>query len=88
MNKVARLLPEQYRDFVHRMEVIRLRSEIDCLSGRISIEERDAAAERTWQAAELVDRANTANFLPDDLLKDVDALTRLTYIGEDGQPCP
>ena len=42
MNKMHRLLPEQYSDFVHRLEVIRLRGEIQLLSGQITAAEKDA----------------------------------------------
>ena len=83
MNKETRLLPEQYRDFLHRMEVIRLRSEIDFLSGRIAAWERDTVVQRTWQAIQLVDAVNSAGFLPDERLAELDALADLTYTGED-----
>ena len=84
MNKAARLLPEQHKDFLHRMEIVRLRAEIDCLSGRIDAGERDSLIERTWRAVELVDAANTAGFLPDERLAELNALAELTYVGEDG----
>ena len=88
MNKAARLLPEQHTEFLHRMEIVRLRTEIDRLSGRISDGERDAVMERVRQAIELVESANEAGFLPDERLAEVDALAKLTYTGEDGQPHP
>ena len=88
MNKEARLLPEQHKDFLHRMEIIRLRTEIDCLSGRISAGERDSLIRQTWQAIELVEHANKARFVPDDYLVELDNLAKLTYTGEDGQSYP
>ena len=88
MNKAARLLPEQYNAFLHRMEVIRLRGEIDCLSGRISAGERDGLIRRTWEALELVDAVNAIGFLPDERLAEVDALAELTYADGDGTRQP
>ena len=88
MNKAARLLPEQHSDFLHRMEVVRLRAEIDFLSGRVDAGERDETVRRTRQAVELVDAVNAMGFLPDERLAEVDALARLTYTGEDGEPRP
>ena len=88
MNKAARLLPEQYREFLHRMEVVRLRAEIDCLSGRIDAGERDSLVRRTREAVQLVDAVNAMGFLPDERLAELDALAALTYTGEDGKTYP
>ena len=88
MNKAERLLPEQHRDFLHRMEIVRLRSEIDFLSGHITAEERDAVVERTWQAIHLVDTFNEAGFIPEERLAELDILDKLTYMGEDGKLYP
>ena len=85
MNKAARLLPEQRVDFLHRMEVVRLLSEIDFLSGRISAEDRDAVARQVRQAIELVDSVNTAGFVTDERLEELKALAGLTYTGENGK---
>ena len=84
MNKAARLLPEQHTEFLHRMEIVRLRAEIDCLSGRISAGEKDDILQKVRQALELVESVNTAGFLPDERLAEIDALADLTYTGEDG----
>ena len=88
MNKSARLLPEQYGNFLHRMEIVRLRGEIDFLSGRISAEERDGIIRRTHEAAELVDSINGVGDLSDERLAELDVLATLTYREEDGQYCP
>lgn len=88
MNKMARLLPEQYAAFTHRMEVIRLRAEIDCLAGRATPEERENTIRRTHEAAELVDAVNAAGFLPDEKLEAVGELRRRAYTGEDGETLP
>ena len=88
MNKMARLLPEQYTAFTHRMEVIRLRAEIDCLAGRIAPEEREETVRLTHEAEQLVDAVNTAGFLPDDKLEAIARLRRCAYAGEDGRALP
>lgn len=88
MNKMARLLPEQLTAFTHRMEVIRLRAEIDCLSGRITPDEKDRLVSQTYLAAELVERVNSAGFLPDDKLDAVAQLHNQSYSGPDGQVLP
>ena len=88
MNKAARLLPEQHKDFTHRMEIVRLRGEIDCLSGRISAGERDSLVRRTREAVELVDAVNAQSFLPDERLTEIGALAELTYTDGDGAVHP
>lgn len=88
MNKVARLLPEQHSAFLHRMEVIRLRAEIDCLSGRLSREEQEAVCRQTREAEKLVEQVNTAGFLPDERLAQLKELGTRTYIGADNTPLP
>ena len=88
MNKSARLLSEQYGDFLHRMEVVRLRSEIDLLSGRISAEERDGIIRRTREAVELVNSINGVGYLSDEKLAELDSLAALTYREEDGSSRP
>ena len=88
MNKAARLLPEQYTELLHRMEVIRLRSEIDFLSGRIGAGERDGVIRRTREAVELVDAVNAMGYLPDERIAELDALAALTYTGEDSESRP
>ena len=88
MNKSARLMPEQYGNFLHRMEVVRLRGEIDFLSGRISAEERDGIIRRSHEAVELINSINSVFFLPDERLAELDALAALTYHDESGQSLP
>ena len=88
MNKSARLLPEQHSNFLHRMEVVRLRGEIDFLSGRISAEERDGIVGQTRKAVELIDSINAVGVLPEERLAELDALAALTYREEDGQLHP
>ncbi len=62
MDKPARLLPEQHTAILHRMEIFRLKSEIDCLSGRLTEEERQALVSRTHEAEALIESVNAAGF--------------------------
>lgn len=84
MNKMHRLLPEQYADFVHRMEVVRLRGEIDRLSGRMTLEEAGQLMADTQEAQALVDAINGCGFVTDDKLAALDELGRRTYRDSDG----
>ena len=88
MNKAARLLPEQYNNFLHRMEVVRLRGEIDFLSGSISSAERDDIILRTREAENLINSINAVGVLPDKCLAELDELATLTYHDENGRVLP
>lgn len=88
MNKANRLSPGQYADFTHRMEVIRLTARIHALEGRITPAEQESLCRRTREAAELVDAANSAGFLKDDLLEELTCLYQERYTGADGLPHP
>lgn len=86
MDKPARLLPEQYSAFLHRMEVIRLLGEIDALShGRAGAEE---LARATHEAETLVEAVNAAGFVTDEKLAALERLSRRTYRDRDGQERP
>lgn len=86
MDKPARLLPEQYSAFVHRMEVIRLLGEIDALSGGGA--DPTALARETDEAKALVDSVNTAGFVTDENLAALDRLSGRTYRDRDGRERP
>lgn len=88
MNKSERLLPEQYADFIHRMEVVRLLTQIDQLSGHITLEDEGKRTGQTWDAVKLVDSINTAGFVTDEQLEQLEMLRRETYTGEDGKRHP
>lgn len=88
MNKAKRLLPEQYSAFRHRMEVLRLRTDIDRLAGRITAGEKETAVSQIQEAVRLVDEANEAGFAGDDLLEKLALLRNRTYTGEDGEIHP
>lgn len=88
MNKAKRLSPGQYADFTHRMEVIRLTARIQALQGSISPEEEAELLRQTREAGELVDRADSAGFLPDETLEQLTQLQSKTYVSEDGRLLP
>lgn len=88
MNKMARLLPEQHAAFVHRMEVVRLRGEIERLSGRISTEEAERLIFDTQAAQELVDAVNSCGFVTDERLAQLDGLKKRTFTDSDGSVKP
>lgn len=88
MNKMARLLPEQRTAFLHRMEIVRLRGEIDLLSGRITKEERAALIRDTEEAEKLVEAVNGAGFVTDERLAGLVRLRERTYTEADGGSRP
>lgn len=88
MNKMHRLLPEQYTAFVHRMEVVRLRGEIDRLSGRMTPEEAGRLVNDTQEAQALVDAINGCGFVTDERLAELDALRERTYTDSNGSRKP
>lgn len=88
MNKEKRLLPQQYAEFTHRMEIIRLCAEISRLSGTSSPEEAEALAQQTAEAARLVDSANSAGFINAETLEALEALRAKTYTAHDGSTRP
>lgn len=88
MDKPARLRPEQHTAIFHRMEILRLQGEIDCLSGRISAGERKELIKRTREAEELVESVNAAGFLSDEKLESLRLLSEQTYTDERGQTLP
>lgn len=85
MNKSERLLPEQHMEFIHRMEVIRLRAEIEYLAGRMTSGEKEDMISQTREASQLVDETNTAGFVSDETMEKLEKLYQKTYVGEDGQ---
>lgn len=88
MNKSERLLPEQYTEFSHRMEIIQLQSKIDWLSGLITSEANEEIIGQAQEALRLVDETNTAGFVTDETLEKLKNLHEKTYIGKDGAKYP
>lgn len=88
MNKAKRLLPDQHMRFLHRMETIRLLTRIRELKGEISAHEADALIRQTQEALRLVDEADSAGFLKDDLLEQLNSLQDRSFTAEDGTVQP
>ena len=66
MNKMHRLLPDQYQNFQHRMEIIRLNGKIERLKGVISEEDEQALYAQIEQVKNFVEQLNKAGFLSDE----------------------
>ena len=85
MDKPTRLLPEQHKDFLHRMEVIRLQSRIKHLEGGMSMETYEEIQTATREAQCLVEEINTGRPLADGEKEAVEALAERTYMDKDGE---
>ena len=83
MDKQARLLPEQYNAFLHRMETARLLGKIDSLSGKGG--NLDKLLEDIEKAEKLVKSVNVAGFVTDEMIKALAQVTERTYIDREGK---
>lgn len=88
MDKEERLLPQQKADFAHRMEVVRLRAEIDFLKGTISEDEKEAVIRQTRKAEEAVAQIGKGAPLKDADRETVRELAARTYVDENGEAHP
>lgn len=88
MNKMHRLLPEQYQNFRHRMEIIRLSGEIEKLKGHISIEEEQELYCQIEHAQNFVEQINQAGFLSEQQQEELKQLSRQTYLDKNGRQQP
>ncbi|NBH72807.1 GAF domain-containing protein [Clostridiaceae bacterium] len=86
MDKPARLLPDQHKAFLHRMEVIRLLGEIETLSGRRT--NLDELVQETRAAESLVESVNAAGFVTDEKLAALENLSGKMYRDRDGRELP
>ena len=86
MDKQARLSHGQHQAFLHRMETLRLLGEIDALSGRR--ENLEGLWEDINKAGGLVESANTAGFVTDEMLESLKQLAERTYRDRDGKEKP
>ena len=84
MNKEYRLRPEQYQNFCHRMETIRLTAKIEHLHGSLTDEEYEKMVSGTREAFALVEEAKKAERITDSMLAGIQDLRTRTYTGEDG----
>ena len=87
MDKETRLGPA-IREIRHRFSTMGLLDRIALLEGRISEETFNENAALREEGLALVEKANTAGFLPDDLLSAVDMLAARTYTDEQGAEQP
>lgn len=85
MDKPTRLLPAQRTAFLHRMEVIRLKSEIKYLKGDMSSEEYEKLLATTEEAQSLIEEINGGRPLTDEEKEAVEALAARTYFDKDGE---
>ena len=84
MDKPTRLLPEQHSEFLHRMKVLRLLSEIDSLSGKCG--NLDGLINDINKAEELVESVNDAkHYVTDEDIKALKQLTKRTYTDKNGK---
>ncbi|MCI9181603.1 MAG: HD domain-containing protein, partial [Lachnospiraceae bacterium] len=88
MNKMHRLLPDQYQNFQHRMEIIRLNGKIERLKGVISEDDEQALYAQIEQVKNFVEQLNKAGFLSDEQKQELDLLARRTYLDEQGEQKP
>lgn len=88
MNKDTRLLPEQKNEILHRLEKIRLLTEISFLKGEISELELQNCKNMLKIAGEEIVRANRAGFCPDELREEIERIRKQTYQEEDGSLHP
>ena len=71
-----------------RLRTIALLARIACLSGELTREEYNRELSDLKTARDLIARANTAGFLSDEMLIQIDALATRTYLDETGALCP
>ena len=88
MNKMHRLLPEQRDAFIHRMEVVRLRGEIERLNGLITLEEAGRLIRDTRDAEALVNAVDGCGFVTDERLAELAGLKKRTFTDSDGAVKP
>lgn len=87
MDKATRL-GDLHRDVTHRFASMGLLNKIARLEGRISEEAFDALEAQRLQALALIEKANTAGFLPDEMLAAIGQVAQRTYLREDGTEAP
>lgn len=85
MDKPLRLRPEQHEEFLHRMEIIRLKGRIEYLEGKASESDFEALLAATEAAENLIEEMNTGRPLTDLQKEALEVLAGRTYRDEDGQ---
>ena len=87
MDKESRLGPA-IRDVRQRFSTMELLSRIAFLEGRMSAEEAEKLETERMEALALIEKANTAGFLPDDTLGAIHVLVERTYTDLSGAEFP
>ena len=87
MDKPTRLGPamDTIRD---RFRTIHLLDRIAALEGQFPLEEYQRREQERADALALIERSNSAGFLPDETFAQLDALSKRTYTEEDGEKRP
>ena len=88
MNKPERLSPIQKADIRHRLEIIRLRSDIECLQGALAPEERDRLKEETRRTGDAIREISAAGYLSDERLAWLEEVRERTYRDDEGRELP
>lgn len=87
MNKATRL--DSREELVYgRLNLIRAYYEIDGLSGRISKEQAAEKVQKVDSVKELIGKVNSAGFLTDDLLAQLETVLPLMYVKPNGEKMP
>lgn len=87
MDKDSRLGPAYYQ-VIHRFEIAQLTTRIDLLNQDISKEAFEQRTTFIEESRKLVETANKAFALDDEIIARVNALAQKSYIGSDGQEYP
>lgn len=83
MDKAERLSPIQYARLQNRIRDIQLTGRIDCLEGRIDSAALEDLQRRTGEAAEQIERINTAGFVTDEQLAWLEELRQRAWITDE-----
>ena len=88
MNKAARLTEEQKKEIFHRYEVMELKNKLALLEEKQSAEEAERQAQEIAKARELVERINSAGFLPEEALQQLQELGEAVFSDGSGNQMP
>ena len=87
MDKQSRLGPA-LKDVQQRFAAMKLLNRIDMLEGRVSAIDAQALDVQRADALALIEKADRAGFLPDDMLAAIDEIAKRTYLNEAGEELP
>ncbi len=87
MDKATRLGNKE-QDVMHRISTARLMERIRALEHPEEAEEAKAAIEALNKAQELIGKVNSAGFLQDEVLTEVEEISKLTCLTEEGERVP